>query len=93
MYRRLRVHVLCEPIQRHLPTETFRFRRGIDLGAYGCKLRTQADIVDEARYLAVAFSPFDPTAQKIRKCRQRLPIDSPGGRMIPEFEIFPLELR
>src|SRR4030095_5111842 len=87
------MHVLRAPIQRHLTAETLGFSRGIDLGAYGRKLRTQADIVDEAGYLSVALSPFDPTTQKIRERRQRLPIDSPRGRMVPELEILTFELR
>src|SRR4030095_13953272 len=87
------MHVLREPIQRHLTAETLGFSRGIDLGAYGLKLRAQADIVDEAGYLSVALAPFDPTTQKIRERRQRLPIDSARDRMVPELEILTFELR
>ena len=42
------MHVLSEPIQRHLSTKSLRLRRGIDLGAYGRELRAEADVVDEA---------------------------------------------
>jgi hypothetical protein len=59
------MHVLSEPIQRHLPAKTLRLRRGIDLGAYGCKLRTEADVVDEPGDLRGVLSAFDAAAEKI----------------------------
>lgn len=77
------MHILSEPVQRHLSTKSLRLRRGIDLGAYGGKLRAEPDVVDEAGDLAVAVPTFDPAAQKIREGRQRFPIDSPRGRMVP----------
>jgi hypothetical protein len=80
------MHVLREPIQRHLAAETLSFRRGIDLGADGRKLRTETDVIDETGDLRVVLSALDATANKIGNGRQGLPIDSSGGRMIPSLK-------
>ena len=63
------MHILSEPVQRHLSTKSLRLRRGIDPGTYGRELGTEADVVDEAGDLTVAVPAFDPAAQEIRKGR------------------------
>ena len=87
------MHVLREPIARHLAAVAFRLCRVVDFLPDGGELRAHADVVDEAGDLALGVAPFDSTADEICQRRQGAPIDAPVRRMITQLEIFTLETR
>jgi len=67
--RRLRMHVLGEPVQRHFTAGAAFFCGVVDSLPYRSELRSHADVIDEPGDLTVRLSPFDLTENKFRQCR------------------------
>src|SRR4029078_12770910 len=67
--RRLWMHVLGKPIQRHFTARAAFFCGVVDSLPPRRELRSHADVIDEAGDLTVRLSPLDLTENKFGQCR------------------------
>src|SRR5215468_6172223 len=69
------MHVLGEPVGRHLMAEAALLRLAVDEGARGRELITEADIVDEASDVSVRLATFSSTGDELRQGRKLVEVD------------------
>src|SRR5262249_43349369 len=61
----LRMHVLGEPLGRHVVAEAALLRLAVDQGPRGRELIAEPDIVDEAGDVGVGLATFDPADDEL----------------------------
>ena len=86
------MHVLGEPVGRHLVAEPALLRLAIDDGAGGRELIAEPDIVDEASHLCSRGAALDPAGDELRQGRKPLEIDLLGELPAAAF-LFPRSSR
>src|SRR5262249_54885969 len=71
----LRMHVLGEPVGRHLMAEAALLRLAVDEGARGGELIAEADIVDEASDVGLRLATFGSTGDELRQGWKLVEVD------------------